>query len=208
MSQGQRASKITQLERRIKEEPPPARSGFCVSSGTRPGLSCNVQRWCLSLCSSPKGNLTPCPAALLLHPLVPSPSLYPEGIAPLRRAVNSKPCFIFLKSCNIYINKLLVVPVHGVMRICKQIKVTNLKRARKSQLLSPVLILRGLLLQSLKEQIPSLSLPAFASLPSKFSWPSNTDFLFWPFSQYLGLRNFCRNFLLCFATVNDLGGDK
>lgn len=71
-----------------------------------------------------------------------------------------------------------MVPVHGVMRICKQIKVTNLKRARKSQLLSPVLILRGLLLQSLKEQIPSLSLPDFASLPSKFSWPSNTDFLF------------------------------
>lgn len=155
----------------------------------------------------PQGKSHPPSSSLHLHPL-PSPSLYPEGIALLRRAVNSKPCFIFLKSRNIYINKLLTVPVHGEMRICKQNNVTNLKRTQKTELVSSVLILRGLLLQSLKEQIPSISLPAFTSLSSKFSWQSNTDFLIWPFSQYLDLRNFCRNFLLCFATVNDLGGDR
>lgn len=108
VSQGERSTKTTQLGRWIKEELPPASSGFCISSGTRPGLSWDMQHQRLSPFSSPKGNCPPCPDTLLLHPSLPSPSLCPDGTARRRRAVRPMPCFIYLKSCNIYINKLLM----------------------------------------------------------------------------------------------------
>ena len=84
---------------------------------------------------------------------------------------------------------MINVPVHSVVRIGRQNKLTNLKRTQKTEFVSPVLVLGGQDEHpgcsssraggSKSELSPfSFSLTVFTSLPSKFSCKCNLDFLF------------------------------